>query len=53
MISCIFTTAFFAIVIFVDVITNITTIISNLQTTFHFMQRALWRVLKIVIRGGA
>ena len=50
MISCIFTTAFYAIVIFVDAITNITTIISNLQTNFWFMLRALHRVFQIAVR---
>ena len=44
MISCIFTAAFYAIGIFVDAITNITTITSNLQTSFCFMQRALYQV---------
>ena len=39
MISCIFTTDFYAIVVFVDDITNITIII-NLQTNFCFMPRA-------------
>ena len=51
MISCIFTTAFYAIVIFVDAITTITTIISNLQTNFFIMPRALYRVFQIVERG--
>ena len=44
MISCIFTAAFYAIDIFVDAITNITTIIINLQTNFCFIQRALYQV---------
>ena len=47
-----FTTAFYTIFIFVDAITNITTIISNLQINFCFMPRALYRVFQIVIRGG-
>ena len=37
---------------FVDAITNITTIISNLQTNFGFMPRALYGVFQIVVRGG-
>ena len=52
MISCIFTTVFHAIFISVDAITNITTIISNPQTNFCIMPRALYRVFQIVIRGG-
>ena len=52
MISCIFTTAFYAIVIFVDVITNVTIIISTLQTNFCFMPRALYGVFQIEVRGG-
>ena len=44
MISCIFTAAFYAIGIFVDAITNITTIITNLQTNFCFMLRTLYQV---------
>ena len=43
MISCIFTAAFYAIGIFVDAITNITTIITNFQTNFRFMLRALYQ----------
>ena len=52
MISCILITAFYAIVIFVDATTNITTIISNLQTNFGFMVRALYRVFQIAVRRG-
>ena len=52
MISCIFTTVFYAIAIFVDAITNITTIISKLQANFGFMPRALYRAFQIVVRGG-
>ena len=52
MISCIFTTAFYTIVIFADAITNITTIISNLQTNFCFIPRAQYRVFQIVISVG-
>ena len=52
MISCIFTTAFYAIVISSDAITNITSIISNLQTNFGSMPRALYRVFQIAVRGG-
>ena len=52
MIFCLFTTAFYATVIFVDAITNITTVISNLQTNFGFMPRALYRVFQIAVRGG-
>ena len=51
MISCGFTTALYAIVIFVDAITNSTTIITNLQTNFCFSPRALYRVFQIVVRG--
>ena len=51
MISCIFTTGFYAIAIFVDAITKITTIISNLQTDFCFMPRTLYRVFQIAVRG--
>ena len=35
-----------------DAITNITTIISNLQTNFCFMPRALYRVFQIAVTGG-
>ena len=52
MISCISTTAFYAIVIFVDAITNITTIISNLQTNLGFVPRVLYRVFQIVVGDG-
>ena len=50
MISCIFTTAFYAIVIFADAINSITTIISNLQTNFDFIPRALYRVFQRAVR---
>ena len=52
MIFCIFTTSFYDIVIFVDSITNTTTIIGNLQTNSCFMPRALNKVSQIVKRGG-
>ena len=52
MISCIFTTSFYDIVIFVDSITNTTTIIGNLQTNSCLMPRALNKVSQIVKRGG-
>ena len=44
MISCIFTAVFYASDRFVNAITNITTIITNLQTNFCFMQRAIYHV---------
>ena len=45
MISCIFTAAFYATGKFVDAITNITTIGTNLETNFCFMLRSLYQVL--------
>ena len=50
MISCIFKTGFYATGMFVDAITNIT-IITNLQTSFYFMARALYRVFQKVVRS--
>ena len=41
---CIFTGAFYAIGTFVDAITNMTTIITNRQTNFCFILRALYQV---------
>ena len=44
MISCIFKTAFYAIVIFDNAITYISTIITNLQTNFDFTPGVLYRI---------
>ena len=51
MISCISKTDFYATVMFVDAITNIT-IITNLQTNFYFMAKTLDGVFQKVVRSS-
>ena len=50
MVSCIFKTAFYAIVVFEDAITYIATIITNLQINFDFIPGALYRIFQIAVR---